>query len=152
LSKLLREEQVDILHTILIQSDIVGVLAASLAGTPIVISSVEGKLVADNSYLSSLHNFIRKIVYNTGYRIVSARFDCIIANSCATRDELLRDHPYLERNKIRIIYPGLEVDRFANIQTMRRSIQPAGQRIGFLGFLVQQKGAHLLLEAIPWHH
>lgn len=150
LSNLLRRERVDILHTLMIQGDIFGVLAAALSRTPVVMSSVEGRLFGDSPARSRAFNLIRRAIYASASRLVAHRFHRIIANSYATREQYLLDIPGSNPQRIDVIYPGLELSQFGDPNSFRAHIRPVrAPHIGFLGDLIPQKGGDLLVEAIP---
>jgi len=73
------------------------------------------------------------------------------ANSHATKDSLLRNAPWLERERIAVIYNGIDPDFFAtgNGAKIRRAygLCAGTPLIGFVGLLDERKGIQFLLEA-----
>jgi len=77
--------------------------------------------------------------------------DRVIANSAATRQALLRNAPWLDPDKIHVIYNGIDPAPFmASADCDLRSewtTDPAAKIIGFAGQLDERKGIHDLLPA-----
>jgi glycosyltransferase involved in cell wall biosynthesis len=144
-ARLMKRLDIDIVHTVLIQSDIIGALATKLVRVRALVSSVEGNLAGDLPSGSRVRNTVRRIVYKYGYQLASRYIDCVIANSEATRAQLVASFPCVEE-KVRVLYPGLELERFNNEPTKGDRSRPR-PTIGFLGELTPEKGADVLVAA-----
>jgi glycosyltransferase involved in cell wall biosynthesis len=99
-SRRLRRDGVDVLQTHFRDANVVGVLAAALAGRPAVVSTRRGvpywKSGADLLFLKGLNKRVTRFV----------------ANSRATRDRAVRDEG-IDPARITVIYNGIEAERFA---------------------------------------
>ncbi len=77
--------------------------------------------------------------------------DFVIANSIATRQALLRNAPWLNAEKVRVIYNGIDPAPFMSpaAQDLRAgwTTDPEAKIIGFAGQLDERKGIHDLLPA-----
>ena len=73
----------------------------------------------------------------------------IIAVSEVVKDFTLREFPFFRAEKFRVVYNGVNPDRFQQMQQQKES-HPAGSFpvIGFVGRLTAQKGVEYLLEAV----
>jgi glycosyltransferase involved in cell wall biosynthesis len=80
----------------------------------------------------------------------------VIANSQATKHALLRNAPWLEEDRISVVYNGIDPGRFegSSKTDLRREleIERAAPIIGFVGHLDERKGIHTLLPAIKQVH
>lgn len=85
------------------------------------------------------------------YRLTYQKWaDGIIANSKATKKSLLQNAPWLPPKKIKVIYNGIEPQRFRlHSDSLRRKLKIAkGDFVfGFAGQLDERKGLHTLLPA-----
>ncbi|HPG38463.1 MAG TPA: glycosyltransferase family 4 protein [bacterium] len=89
-----------------------------------------------------------RLQYRLSWQILADR---AIANSAATRQALLRNAPWLDPDKIHVIYNGIDPAPFmAPADRELRSewtTDPAAKIIGFAGQLDERKGIHDLLPA-----
>lgn len=89
-----------------------------------------------------------KLHYRLSYNWLA---DCIIANSQATKAALLKNAPWLDEQRIHVIYNGIDPAPFQQpAKTCLRSILSLSKQaalIGFVGQLDERKGIACLLEA-----
>lgn len=133
----------DILHTIYIQSDIAGGLVRRSAGVHNHISSLEGALVP---WFTSP---IKRVLYKLGYAMVRNRLDAIVALCQATGDDAVRDFG-APRDKIHVIYSGLDLRRFAFKTGWPYSPAERPHTIGMIGRLSREKIPSLFVAAAPY--
>lgn len=96
--KYLRDNKIDIVHTHDFYTNIFGMTAARLAGVPVRIASKR----ETGGMRSGTQKFAEKLAFGQAHAVV--------VNSAAVRDYLTQSS--IERDKIHIIYNGLDVERF----------------------------------------
>ena len=92
------------------------------------------------------------LIYRISYRHWA---DGVIANSLATKKSLLKNAPWLPPEKIRLIYNGIEPQRFRKkSDSLRRRFKISQDEFvfGFAGQLDERKGLHTLLPAFTRLH
>jgi glycosyltransferase involved in cell wall biosynthesis len=91
--------------------------------------------------------------YRFAYNVLATR---IIANSEATKQALLRNAPWLDPERIEVIYNGVDIKPF--LQPGRRCLRTEwgvpqeAPLLGFVGQLDKRKGMDVLLEAFARIH
>ena len=102
----LRRREFHVMHAHDLMSSLLGVPAARLAGTPVVISS--RRYLADlDWWRGELRNRVARVIYNSSTHVV--------VNSKSIRDLLIaRDG--VRRERIRVIYNGVDADGFIRIR------------------------------------
>ncbi len=89
-----------------------------------------------------------RLRYRFAYNVLA---DCIIANSDATRQALLRNAPWLDPTRIEVIYNGIDPAPFeqasGNALRSRWGIPDDAPVLGFVGQLDPRKGIGVLLTA-----
>ncbi|MCL5886908.1 MAG: glycosyltransferase [Actinobacteria bacterium] len=147
LSKLLREREIELLHTVLTRSDVLGPLAAKIAGVPHVVSSIEGKLISSHGIPSRW----RRVAYRLGYRYSKQQIDRFIAISSKTKTDHCREFR-INPDKIVVVHNGVEPDRFDYKQCLAASQQRCNSNahvLGYFGVLGRHKGVDTIIEALP---
>jgi glycosyltransferase involved in cell wall biosynthesis len=126
LSRLLEQEKIGLLHTHLIQADILGFLAARIALTPLVVSTKHNV-----RYYEDRQRWLRPLA-----RHVEQRIDGVVAVSNAVAAE------YPHARRVEIIRNGVDTERFTP------SPLPTAGPIVCVGRFSLQKGHRVLLEAV----
>jgi len=140
-AKFIRAQKVDLVHTNSLKGDIIGGVAAKLAGRPL-IWHIRDRI--ENDYLPS------KVVWL--FRHLARRLpDCVIANSAATLQTLSREK--LEHSAA--IHSGVDFDSRVSVvhdgtfERFNRETpkNPANPLIGLVGRISPWKGQHIFLRA-----
>ncbi|OFV92071.1 MAG: hypothetical protein A3G76_08505 [Acidobacteria bacterium RIFCSPLOWO2_12_FULL_65_11] len=115
----------------------VGGIAASLAHVPTVISR-EIDLPIKNTRLNRF--FYTKVA------------SAVMVNSFATMNTLLASAPWLHRDRITVVWKGIDIDAFTRAQplNLKKEFRLGEDAViaGFVGRLEEQKGIATLLEAM----
>lgn len=145
LAKILREKDTVILHTIFIQADIIGAIAAKIAKVSYIVSSLEGRLIP------SISLSWKKAIYRLAYAVLKNKIDRFIAISKTTGNDLVRDFE-VNPKKIIVIYNGVEPERFP----WRKSLGVLEERLikkepvlGYFGVIGYGKEVDSLIESFP---
>jgi len=140
LVRLIRNEDIKIVHTHLFDSNFFGRMAAKLAGVPVIVATEHNVY----SWKKRRHIFVDRLM---------ARFtDRIIAVSEAVKAWTVK-HENIDLEKFVTIYNGIDVSRFAlpiNVDEKKKELRldPRFPVIGTVGTLTEQKGHKYLLEAL----
>lgn len=129
MSSYLREQRPDIVHTHLLGSDIVGRMAAVLAGTPIIVTTQHD-------------THPRPWIYRAYRRITGHLVDATVACSPAVAD-YCRTHIGAPEERLATIENGVDVERFAHAASEWR--EPV--TFGAVGSLIPVKGHDTLIRA-----
>jgi len=137
LARFMKRERIDVVLTNMDKELRLGGLAAKLAGVPVVFPS--------RCIDYPLKNRWR---YRFAYNVLATR---IMANSQATKRALLRHAPWLDAERIEVIYHGIDAEPFAQPSACNfraewgvKSDEPL---LGFVGQLDERKGIRVLLAA-----
>lgn len=139
MARLMRRQQVDVVHTYNFTANAWGRVAARLARVPKVIAHERGTVWTENA----LMRLVDRLLYPFT--------DVLIANSQATRMMLTR-RLSLPPNKIRVIHNGLPQPAEAPVSLFLREqlgMDAETPLIGTVGRLDTPKGLTFLLRAIP---
>lgn len=137
----LKSHHLDVLHTLFIGADVLGLLLRPFLSVPLV-SSVEGELLV--SHLSSS----RRLVLEGAYRLLAGGFDALTAVSHHTAQVLSR---YLKdgtetgiSRRVQVLYPGIP-----QLSALSAGVaSPPGPHLVTVGRLVPVKGLPVLVEAL----
>lgn len=135
LRKLVREENIDVIHAHSRVSQVAAFFASRMTGVP---------------YITTCHGFfkkrLRKVFDTWGERVV--------AISDAVKEHLINDLGVSE-DRIELIYSGVDIDRFAknysrdDVATMKKAFGlKTGPVVGTIGRLSSIKGHKFLIEAM----
>ncbi len=131
LIRMIKDKQPDIVHTHLFGADFYGIIAARLAGVPVVVSTEHNLNYAEGI----LKRWLKKLVYKLA--------DKVIAVSGAVSGYLEKQG--IEKAKIAVIHNGVKLERFL----YDRQFKPGSSlQIGSVGRLSPQKGYLDLVRAI----
>jgi glycosyltransferase involved in cell wall biosynthesis len=138
ISRYIRQNRIDIVHSFMTLSGLAGVPAAKLSGRPVVCSAVR-----DGKYKS----FKEKIFQN----MLSRLSDIFVANSragFANRFIRMKDH-------FRVVYNGVDFSRFEeekiSASTLKKDLNTAGFQniVGMIASFSIHKDHETLLKAVP---
>lgn len=147
ITKMLRHESFDLVHSHGYTSAVCSIFGALISGTPHILTCHE---VFTTSQFSGLVGFLKKILLS----IMLSTVDCI---HCVTNDAKKNLLNYLQilrffKNKIIVILNGVETNRFldAERRDLRREYGLLEDifLIGFLGRFMSPKGFRYLIEAL----
>jgi glycosyltransferase involved in cell wall biosynthesis len=143
LTRFMRREKINIVHSCLYISNTFGRIAAILAHVPVIISWEQGEILRQQP---SRHHRIDRIL---------ARFsDCIVACSKACKEEMIKKEN-IPASKIRVIYNCVDLARFdvsTTTSTIREElgVTPDTILIGSIGHLRdEKKHQSYLIKAMP---
>lgn len=108
--------------------------AARLLGIPVVV-----RRVAVLPFRKRLHP----------RHLLDRMVDHFVANSHATRREMLRSAPWLPESGVTVIHNGIEVDRYLHAVPVDLGLPPGAVAFGFVGRLDPEKGVAELGSAWP---
>lgn len=147
IKKYLQENKFDVVHTHSSKAGIIGRLAASMAGIPVVVHTVHG--LAFHRYEKAWKN----LIYITAERWAAKKSDRIYAVAQAMINQCLEENigtPEL----FKVVYSGMELEPFLNSSPepeLRKKLGiPEGRKvIGTVARLFPLKGYEELLEIAP---
>lgn len=120
-------------------------------GKDIRLAGLAAKLSRGISVIA-LHQVDREIKNNLRYRFTyNSLAKMIVVNSLATKNTLLKSAPWLQDEKINVVYHGIDYEKYslANTRDLRMEfgLSPQDLIIGFVGRLSIQKGINYMLDA-----
>jgi len=98
-ARLLRQQQVDVVHAFLFDSEIVARLAAPLAGVPVVIASERNT------------DYVRPKLHTIALKSTQGLFDVMVANSTSGKNFNIRTLS-LPASRIEVVHNGVDVEKF----------------------------------------
>jgi len=147
LFRLMKRERPDVVHTHTAKAGALGRVAARLAGVPVVVHTFHGSVF--EGYFGILGSHLIRLIE----KALTHLSDAVVAVSPRVADELERKR-IAPRKKIEVIYLGLELDRFQQVEKyqgeLRRELglAPNVPIIGAVGRLVPIKDLPTLLRAM----
>jgi len=126
LARLLEQERIEILHTHLIQADVVGYWAGRLARTPVMVSTKHNV-----RYYERQERWLRPLA-----RWVEQRMSAIVAVSSAVAME------YRHARRLQVIHNGVDCKKFSPLPL------PSHGPVVCVANFTMQKGHRILLEAV----
>jgi len=147
--RLVRRERFDVVHAQDHRSYLLGLLAACLAGVPVRIATVH-MLNTDLSYPPVTAP--KRLLYSAIDRWLAHAATGIITVSDWNRNALQRRG--IPASKLRTIYPGIDLQEFAEPGPPREpnplaALPEGAPVVGAVGRLERQKGLDILLRAFP---
>lgn len=143
LRKIFIDKEVDIVHTFQIQSDVLGGLAARLAGIKHLISQYESKIIEDN--ISQAKQFFYKICN----KIIKNWFKKTVVVSQGLKKELIVDN-FRPLDKIEVFHIGIEIpERYKNCNWEFKNLREGRPCIGTIGRFSREKALSRFIAAIP---
>ena len=112
IARFLRRERIQILHAHDLWSNMVGVLAATLARVPVRISSQR-----DLSHDAWYGTYRRRVL-----RFLQGRSSAVLTNASAIRDGLIEDG--VPAQKVCVVHNGVDIDRFRDVKPNREWLFP----------------------------
>ena len=139
LNRLIRTQQVRIVHTFFETSDLWGSLIAKLSGVPALISSRRDM------------GILRSSKHQPAYRVLSPLFNLVLAVSDEVRAFCIRQDG-LDPEKVLTLYNGVEMERVAvatDVTTLRASMGLGGAShlVSTVGHVRPVKGLDILIRA-----
>ncbi len=137
LARFMKQEHIEVVLTNMDKELRLGGLAAKIAGVPAVFPRRGIDYPLKNRWR-----------YRLAYNVLATR---VIANSEATKQALLRNAPWLDSERIEVIYNGIDMQPF--LQPSGRclrtewSVPQEAPLLGFVGQLDERKGIEVLLKA-----
>jgi glycosyltransferase involved in cell wall biosynthesis len=141
LVRFLKRHRPDVVQTHVLKANLVGVLAAKIAGVPVVIATemtlkdtapTTGKRIRDRL----LHPIATRLINSCDKFVVTGQF---------IRNEWARD---IDPGRCEVIYPPFNLEKMqAALRAPRKLAPNAAKNIGFVGRLSEEKAVHTLLAA-----
>jgi len=141
LVKILKDHKIDLLHCHSHKPTVYGVMAARLAGTPVVLSHVHG--------LGRSGHLRRKL---TNY-LLSRRCSRIISVANGVKEDVLGNNWRMPAEKVTVLENSVDYGRFAHVSVARADarrmlgLSPEAFVFGTVGRLAPTKGLGFLIEA-----
>lgn len=138
----LRREQPHIVQSFLYWANVYGSIAAKMAGVPVIITGRRATM--EPKYKRALGQWLQNLS--------NLLATCIISNSEAVKQETLHRDAFVNAEKVRVIYNGLDIGRYAgsaNAPAIRRllNISPQAPVVGIIANLQPRKRHQDLLQA-----
>lgn len=143
---LFRRGRFDIVHTHTAKAGALGRTAAFLAGVPVIVHTLHG-----HNFYGYFGPFFSKIIAAVE-RFIACFTDKIIALTELERKDLI-EFKTAGSEKIRLIYQGLEMEKYAQLNIDKRkiresfAIKPDEKVVGMIGRLEPVKGPEYFIEA-----
>jgi len=144
LKTLFQINNIAIVHTMSVQGDIIGGVAAKWANIPILISSLESMVLIPEGT-----NYFKLLLYSIAYNKVARNFDQFIAISNKTKTNLCANHP-VNPDKVTVIHNGVDLTKYRallaheQVDNLRTKA-----RIGTVSRFTAEKALSYFINAIP---
>jgi L-malate glycosyltransferase len=136
LSRFLRKQRFDVVHTHDLWSNLMGVPAARLAGVPAIVSS-RRDLAHFDWYRGKRRAWLRRIQNLSG---------AVLANASPIRDALIAEDRFAP-DKVHVIHNGIDVEKFCNARDHRDILFPD---VGDAKLVVLVGNMHSDVKGHPW--
>lgn len=136
-------QKINIVHTFQIQSDILGGLAARLAGITHIISQYESKVIEDNI------SAIKQCFYKISNALIKGWFKKTVVVSTGLKKELIAQR-FRPQDKIEIIHLGVKLpESCSKTKFTFDNLKEGRPLIGAIGRLSKEKALDRLIMSIP---
>ena len=138
----LRRGKFDVVHAHDLWSNMIAVVAGKIAGVPVIVTS-QRDLSHGDWYQSKRKRWLRK---------AQNASSAVLTNARTIRERLVSDEG-LAANKVRVIYNGVDLERFESSPSMRAKLFPGMQRAKLIVLVgnmhTEVKGHPTLIAATP---
>ena len=138
----LRRGKIDVVHAHDLWSNMIGLVAAKLAGVPVIVTS-QRDLSHGDWYLGSRKKWLRR---------AQNASSVVLTNACMIRQGLVSQEG-LAADKVRVIYNGVDLDRFVSSPSLRAKLFPGMERAKLIVLVgnmhTDVKGHPTLIAAAP---
>lgn len=146
LRKLFIVENVDIVHTFFLHSDILGFVSASLAGVKRLISTIEGQIILDEVHGVGKH---KQFCYSIMNRMIRPYFYKTIAVSAQLRNELIENHSGKEE-RVEVFNIGIDIPSEEEVKANDRDDKRKNEKvIAAAARFSKDKQLDYLIKVIP---
>lgn len=137
------KKEIDIVHTFQVQSDILGGIAARLAGARYIISQYESKIIEDNV------SIIKQFFYRMVNKLIKKWFRKTIVVSEGLKKELALEK-FRPPETVEVVHLGLQLpDAYRKMQFSFDNLREGRPLIGTVGRLSKEKAMERLIMAAP---
>src|SRR5690348_10206675 len=140
--RVLRRGKFDVVHAHDLWSNMIGVVAGKLAGVPVIVTS-QRDLSHGDWYQGRRKKWLRK---------AQNASSAVLTNAKMIREGLVREEG-LASNKVRVIYNGVDLERFHSVPAMRAKLFPGMERAKLIVLVgnmhTDVKGHPTLIAAAP---
>lgn len=152
LTRILRRERPDIVHTHTAKAGALGRIAARACGVPVIVHTYHGNVL--NGYFSRPVNAL----FRAAERMLAGRTDRLIALSDGQKRELCEQHRIASPDKISVIPPGLDLEKYLRLTDWKGSLRKelevdrGAPLVGWVGRMVAVKDPMLFLDVCARIH
>lgn len=150
---LLREKKIDLVHAHLTYSAIWSALATRLTGVPSVVSLHVSPEATRSLHTTARHRLLTGVRDSLMKRVANRWSSRVVMVSAALRDAYVENG--LNREKVRVVHNGIEVERFRHPRRETRqrlnaefSLPPDAPLVAMVSVLRPGKGVEVLIDAI----
>ena len=142
LRSFLKKAKPDIVHTHGYFASVIGRIAAKFAGVPVLINHVH----------STYWDYTKRNLHIENYL---SRFTATVICCSKAVQDFVTVHEKIDPSKTKVIYNGIDVARFCNLNDIRAAkkeigVEPNFPLIGTVSSLSPHKGHRFLLQAVPY--
>lgn len=140
--RVLRRGRYDVVHAHDLWSNMIGVVAGKLAGVPVIVTS-QRDLSHGDWYQGRRKKWLRR---------AQSASSAVLTNAKMIREGLVREEG-LASNKVRVIYNGVDLEKFHSVPAMRAKLFPGAERAKLIVLVgnmhTDVKGHPTLIAAAP---
>lgn len=137
-ARLMRKHHIDVLHTVFLQSDVIGSLARMITRTPVHISSVEGLLIPH------VNNPFKRLLYRFSNTAVRSLINMTIVISHGLLSILERNGE-VNPQRTTVIHSGVDAPMYGG----HSALSGTQVKVGVLARFSQEKGILSFVRSIP---